>query len=58
MHEPMDKNRIRGMAMWDEWASDHEVHIHQVHGDVDPAVVCGRRSNLFREICRLPWNHG
>ena len=29
MHEPMDKNRIRGTAMWDEWASDHEVHIHQ-----------------------------
>jgi hypothetical protein len=44
--------------MSDEWASDHEVLIHQEHGDVDPAVVCRRRSGLFREICRLPWNHG
>ena len=28
--------------MWDEWASDHEVHIHQAPGGVDPTVACGR----------------
>ena len=44
--------------MLDEWANDHEVLIHQEHGDVNPAVACGRRSNLPREICRLPWTHG
>jgi hypothetical protein len=31
-HEPMDKNRIAGKPCVDEWANDHEVHIHQAHG--------------------------
>ena len=39
--------------MPDEWANDHEVQIHQGHGDVNPAVACRRRSSLPREICRF-----
>ena len=39
--------------MSDEFATYNEVHIHQGHRLVNPAVVRGKRLGLPREICCL-----
>ena len=50
-HDPTNRNRIRGRAVWtsERWIA--KSIIHQAADPVDPAGVWRRRSNLPREIC-------
>jgi hypothetical protein len=46
-HEPMDKNRIAGKPCWTSGQMITKSNF-----------IKSELTNLPREICRLPWNHG
>ena len=49
-HEPMDKNRIRGVSVTRAGKRPRSVSPSRARS-VNPAVACGQRSSLSREVC-------